>query len=256
MAIHEDTVFLDQAMRSVLEQTFRDFEFLIVANGATDELWRKLNGYIDDRIRLIRTRLRGLAFALNVGISEAQGVYVGRMDADDLVHPNKLALQVDFLDRNPDVGLVGTWASLIDEHGHLLKRRAARFSGNREIRRVLPYRNPLIHASVLFRRDVLVEAKGYLHGHMSEDHEMFIRMARRRDLQFANIPEPLYLYRKYPGQATSVEWAREAYFGISSFLFAEFLRTKNPKYLLGIAVVHPWRRMLSAMSHRRSGAPS
>jgi glycosyltransferase involved in cell wall biosynthesis len=246
MAIHEDTPFLEEAVRSVLAQAYRDFEFVVVANGASDALWQRLRGFADPRIRLVRTRMRGFAFALNVGISESRGEYLARMDADDVVESAKLGRQVDFLDRHPRVGLVGSWVTLIDEQGRPLDRKAARFTTDAEIRRVLPYRNPLIHATLLFRRKLLLEAQGYLHGHMSEDHELFIRIARRREVEFANIPEELYRYRKHAGQATSLERSKEAYWGIASFLFAEFLRTKNPKYLLGIGVVHPWRRLLAS----------
>jgi glycosyltransferase involved in cell wall biosynthesis len=250
MAVHEDTPFLDAAIRSVLDQDFEDFELLVVANGIDDALWRKLQSLPDPRVRLFRTGLRGFAFALNLGISEAHGAYVARMDADDLVDRTKLSRQVAFLDANPRAALVGTWARLVDEAGRPLRRKAARFTTNSEIRRVLPYRNPLIHATLLFRRQVLLDARGYLHGHQSEDHELFIRIARRRDLELVNIPEELYSYRKHPGQATGLGRAREAYLGIAGFLFSEFLRTGNPKYLVGIAVVHPWRRMLSGRMGR------
>ena len=99
--------YLSDAVDSVLTQSFSDFELLVVDDGSTDRTLDILRGCADPRIRVVQGRRRGLADALNLGIDDARGEYVARFDADDLMVPNRLARQVEFLDENPGVAVCG-----------------------------------------------------------------------------------------------------------------------------------------------------
>jgi glycosyltransferase involved in cell wall biosynthesis len=109
--------FLPETLDRVLQQTFTDFEVLIVNDGSTDEIASWFTTVNDDRVRLISQANQGLSGARNTGIAEARGEYIAFLDADDLWAPTKLEQQVRCLDRCPEVGLVYTWTRLVDETG-------------------------------------------------------------------------------------------------------------------------------------------
>lgn len=246
LAVHRDSSYLDEAIASVLRQEGVSFELVIIANGGNEELRRRLveaHGR-DPRVVIVGCDLAGLAFALNLGINVARGDYIARADADDLSHPSRLRKQAAFLDAHPKVGIVGSRVRLIGPDSAPIEGRTLEFCGtDREIRRRLPYKNTLIHPALMFRREVLMQMRGYCYGHMSEDHELFLRVARTQ-WEFANLDEVLFDYRRHPEQITNAGRARDHFVEISGFLWTEFLRTGSPKYLLGMAVVFPPARRL------------
>lgn len=240
MAINKDNSFLDKAIQSILDQTFKDFEFIIIANGCDDDLWLKLNDINDVRVVLHRLTLGGFAFALNYGISVSRGKYIARMDADDIAHCERLDKQYRFMQEHLDIDVLGTSCSFIDELDCIIVNREFKiFTENKAIRNCLPYRNPIVHASMLIKRELLLRVGGYKYGLMSEDHELFIRLSRDSTVNFANLDTVLYFYRRHSEQVTNIKSAYNSYYEISAFLFSEFLRSKNVKYILGMLRVHP-----------------
>ncbi|MGL4171429.1 glycosyltransferase [Morganella morganii] len=244
LAINRTTPFLDDAVNSILTQTFTDFEFIIIANGCTDSLYEQLSNYQqqDDRIKLYRTELSGFSFALNYGLNIAKGEYIARMDADDICDKDRLLIQSNFIDNN-QVHILGTDCAFINEKNEVIENRKFKLlENNREIRKALPYRNPIIHASMLCPRNILINIGGYKYGHMSEDHELFIRLSRDKNIIFHNLNYKLYSYRRHSQQITDINKSKNNFCDISGFLFTEFLRTYNIKYLLGIIRVLPLLR--------------
>ncbi|EJB5573592.1 glycosyltransferase [Citrobacter sp. Cf039] len=245
MAINADNEFLDQAIGSILAQSYEDFEFIIIANGCTDNLWHKLKTFDDNRIKLHRVNLAGFVFALNYGINISVGKYIARMDADDISLPDRIATQVDYLESNPLVTLVSTACQFIDENDNVIESRKFKIVvDNINIRKSLPFRNPILHAAMMVRKDALVKIGGYKYGFMSEDHELFLRMARDNSVVFSNINKVLYLYRRHKNQNTDLSKAKNNYYEISAFLFSYFLRTKNYKFIIGMLRVHPLLRKI------------
>jgi glycosyltransferase involved in cell wall biosynthesis len=247
MAVNRMDAFLGSAIESILSQTFRNFEFIIVADascpGLTNRILELANG--DDRVKILVARLGGgLAFSLNLGINEARGEYVARMDGDDISRTDRLRMQVEYLDNNPDVAVVGCEEQFIDAHSEKIERKIVTYQSNEQIRRMLPFKNTLPHPALLFRKSALLEVHGYQYGHYSEDHEMFIRMARNPTIKFYNLKNVLYDYRRHASQITHAGHMKQAYVEISGFLFTEFLLTHSPKYLFGMFVVHPWVRKM------------
>jgi hypothetical protein len=94
----------------------------------------------------------------------------------------------------------------------------------------------------MFRKSALLSVQGYKYGHTSEDHEMFIRMARNPKIGFYNMDKVLFEHRRHDQQGTGLSRINVSYVEISGFLFTEFLLTHSPKYLFGMFVVHPWVR--------------
>jgi len=244
MAVNKNHSFLDDAINSILVQNFINFEFIIIVNGDDFNLFEYLKSKysFDTRVKLHYSELSGLAFALNLGICKAKGYYIARMDSDDISLPIRLLKQVEFLDNNPDISVLGCKVELIDNNSILIDRMLSFYEKNEDIRRVLPYRNPMVHPALMFRRSVLIELQGYKYGNMSEDHELFLRMARVRNIKFHNINSVLFQYRRHSEQITNTKYMTEHFVEISGFLFTEFLLKKSPLYLLGMFIIHPFVR--------------
>jgi len=193
MPIYNGEAFVAAAIESVLEQTFRDFEFLIIDDGSTDASVEIIEGYTDSRIRLIRNEHQiGQTRTLNRGLGLARGEYVARMDADDISLPTRLERQVGLMAANPDVGACGTWvATLGDREGEVWKYPES--AG--EIRCRLLFDSALAHPSVCMRRQAFARHslqfdEAYP---LAEDYQLW-KMASDV-FPLANIGEVLVRYR-------------------------------------------------------------
>lgn len=121
MPVYNGERFLREAIESVLQQTFADFELLIVNDGSTDRSLDIIQTYNDSRIRLIDNGANlGLIAARNTGLKNARGEYIALLDCDDIAYPDRLAEQIAFLDKNPSFGMVGAWIEMIDEKSNRL----------------------------------------------------------------------------------------------------------------------------------------
>jgi len=237
--------FFRKTLKSVLEQTYCDYELIIVCTEEIADLAGKeiILAGLGDKTRVIATTLGGVAFAANLGIAASSGRYVARWDSDDLCEKDRLMLQAEYLNQNPEVAVLGTRVVIIDEDDQpVLNHHFKFFECDREIRRALKYRQPLLQSSLMFRREVLFDVKGYLYGHTSEDHEMFIRIARNKRIKFYNLPNVITSYRRHPKQLSDYSKRKIHFAEISAFMFCEFILTKNIMYLFGILAVHPFFR--------------
>lgn len=248
MAVNRVDEYLRPAVESILQQTFREFDFLIIADAGCRDLKDELRQLVagDGRVRILESpSLGGLAFALNMGIAEARGEYIARMDGDDISRPDRLQEQVGYMDEHSDLSVLGCRVQLINSKSEKVNRQYPYFQSDKDIRRVLPFRNPLPHPALMFRKGALFAVHGYKYGHASEDHEMFIRMARNPEMKFCNMDRLLFDYRRHDTQGTRLgARTRVCYLEISGFLFAEFLSTHSLKYLFGMFVIHPWVRKI------------
>ena len=257
MATNRIDSYFEPAVKSILAQTFTDFEFLILIDSTCGGVHAEIPEICrqDPRIRIIESPpLGGLAYALNMGIAAARGEFIARMDADDISKPDRLMEQVAYLDEHTDVDVLGSRILLIDSNSRQLERVSHYFQTAKQIRNVLPYRNPLFHPALIFRKEALLSVGGYKYGHYSEDHEMFIRMARDPNMVFHNLDKTLYEHRRHEGQGTNVRNMKKSYSEVSGFLLTEFIRTHSPKYLFGMLVVNPSiRKVKMALRKLRYG---
>jgi glycosyltransferase involved in cell wall biosynthesis len=201
LSTHNDLRLLPQAVESILAQTLADFEFLIIDDGSTDGTAEYLAGVCgeDPRVRVLRNETNiGLTRSLNLGIASARGQYLARLDADDVSAPKRLERQAAFLERNADVGVVGSSRKLIDEHGTTLGYARA-VTNDLGIRWKSLLGNPFAHPSVMIRRDVLVKHRlSYNESYRTaQDYELWPRVLRH--VKGANLEEPLLRYRLRQG---------------------------------------------------------
>lgn len=195
MPVHNAQAYIALSVRSLLRQTLDDFELVIINDGSTDETLRILASITDRRIRLLGDdQKRGISFRLNEGLDLANGRFIARMDADDIAAPNRLARQVEFLDRRTDVDLVGTAVAYIDEYGHFAGAPREYPVEDFEIKCRLLTSNCLLHPTVMFRQrgDVFRYSTDF---RFAQDYELWLRMASQK--VYANLPEVLLLQRRH-----------------------------------------------------------
>ena len=201
MPVYNGQAFLGEALESIRQQTFVDWELVAVDDGSHDGSGSVLERFAatDRRIRILTNETNaGIAAALNRGWREARGAYIARLDADDVALPERLARQVEFLDAHPRVAAVGGAAIFVDGMGRRLS--VARVpTSNRAIKRILPRHNCFNHPSVTLRRSALEAVGGYRFDHV-EDYDLWLRLSERFDL--ANVHEPVILYRLHPEQVS------------------------------------------------------
>jgi glycosyltransferase involved in cell wall biosynthesis len=198
------------ALRSCLDQTFADFEVVLVLNGDTtfdvENAVRRWHGD-DRRLRVVSTEVRHLTFSLALGLHCARGELVARMDSDDLSSRDRLERQVAFMRAHPEVVVLGTDYELIDEAGRPV-RRVSMPATDSKIRRAMLRGNPLCHPSVMFRRAAVLSAGGYLGGIYAQDYDLWTRLAVDPLNRFANLPQVCLGYRMQGvGSARKARWA-------------------------------------------------
>lgn len=206
--------FFPAAVGSVLSQTLKDWELIIVEDPATRSGVPLLSGQRDPRIRhIVNPQRTSLVRQKNQGLDVARGEFVAMLDADDIAEPVRLARQVRFLQENPDVGVVGSQIGVIDTKGQV--RGYRRFpTGHDDIVRAMRRIVPLSHPSTMVRREILVRAGGYRYEDQPavEDYELWSRLVRL-GVRFANHPETLLRYRIHPEQL-KVTRLRETILGV------------------------------------------
>jgi glycosyltransferase involved in cell wall biosynthesis len=179
MSVFNNAAYLREAIDSILNQGFTDFEFLIIDDASTDSSKEIILHYHDTRIRLIENeRNIGLTKSLNKGLREAKGEYIARMDADDISLPDRLAAQHAFLQQNPDVGVVSSWVQVIDEQGNNLRYWSTPLSAE-AIYYKLNFRNCLAHAAAMFRKEIVLAQGGYNENIAhAQDYELWFRLSK------------------------------------------------------------------------------
>lgn len=193
MSVYNGGKFLEEAVLSVLNQTFTGFEFIIIDDGSIDNSKKIIESFKDARIKLISRENKGLIYSLNEGIAQAKGKYIARMDADDICLPQRFEKQLKFLTDNQDVVLLGTFAKFIDENGKETGEYKVPIN-YRDIRKEIFWHNPFVHSSVIFERSIFNKAGAYdaKYKH-AEDFELWSRMVPK--FKSANLPEFLLKYR-------------------------------------------------------------
>ncbi|HMK04832.1 MAG TPA: glycosyltransferase [Ferruginibacter sp.] len=170
MPAYNTEKYIAEAIASVLDQTFIDFELLIINDGSADKTVQVINSFTDPRIRLINQTNQGIAAALNIGLLNARAELIARFDADDICMPDRLMLQYKFLSVHPDHIIVGSDADFIDMYGDFVYTRRLPAHTNEEIQELTGNKCPFIHSAVMFRKTPVMEAGGYnVHAHAFED---------------------------------------------------------------------------------------
>ena len=212
MAVYDPPLeMLDQALESILSQSFADFEFLIVDDGSQDPVvpnFLAQRAKCDRRIRIAAEPHRGLTASLNRGLALARGTWIARQDADDWSERVRLERQMEYVGTHPDTAVLGTGAWTHQQDGRPLWPLRLP-TAHADILARLPRGNPFVHGSVMFSRAVAVAAGGYREEFQcSQDYDFLWRLAERGDA--ANLAEPLYHYRYTSGSVSASSAAEQA----------------------------------------------
>jgi glycosyltransferase involved in cell wall biosynthesis len=195
MPVYNAEAYVAAATESILAQTFRDFEFLIIDDGSTDNSLAVITEYAraDRRIRVISRANRGLVATLNEGLAESRSAYIARMDADDVAIPARLKEQFDFLAANDQCAVLGTSFILIDEDGNVIATWHS-FIHDLTIKHALSVEGCICHPTAMYRKSAVLEVGGYREAYVAaEDYDLWRRLASVGELR--NLPEPL-LYKR------------------------------------------------------------
>ncbi len=197
MSVYNGTLYLRESLESILNQTFTDFEFIIIDDKSTDNSWEILTEYNnrDPRIKLCRnTENLGLTKSLNKGLQQAQGEYIARQDADDVSLPDRFKLQTNFLDQHLEVGALGTSAEVIDEQGKTIEQSIVPVE-HESIQAYLLVNNCLHHSSMMARRSLVEALRGYKQElRYAQDYDLWWRFSQSARL--ANLPDNLVQVRR------------------------------------------------------------
>jgi glycosyltransferase involved in cell wall biosynthesis len=201
MTVYNGERFLAQAIESILNQTYKDFELVVIDDDSSDKTCSILEEYerLDDRVRYFRQNHLGLVASRNNGCRLARGEYIACMDADDIAIVDRIEKQVAFLDGHPVVAVLGGAMVHIDEKGvptGVIVRNPTR---DRAIKRALLSASCLAQPTVMMRKDAFDTANGYRSAFLvAEDYDLWLRMAERFEL--ANLPDCVLYYRIHPQQ--------------------------------------------------------
>lgn len=203
MSVFNSEEYLKAAIDSILSQTFKDFEFIILDDGSTDGSIKIIQDYasIDQRIVLIQNDTNlGLAASLNKGILAAKGRYIARQDADDLSAPTRLAKQIEFATKNPELDVIGANCYVIDIAGDIVFENSSFSSLNKnELSQILLRRQAIFaHGTAFIKKEKLIEVGLYDDRfYFVQDAELWLRMLKN-GAKFNTLNDTLYSYRKAP----------------------------------------------------------
>lgn len=199
MSVYNNQDSVSEAIDSILGQTFDDFEFIIINDGSTDATEKAILRYQekDNRIVIINQENKGLTRSLNIGIENAKGEYIARQDADDVSLPQRLKEQVDFLDKNKEIGFAGSSFEMIDEDGRFVDFVYIK-NEPEKIKLRLKDRNIFCHGTIVFRCQLLNGVCGYRDFfRFSQDYDLYLRL----------------IEQTYPGSVNNVLYRKRAALG-------------------------------------------
>jgi glycosyltransferase involved in cell wall biosynthesis len=185
--------YITEAINSILSQTFTDFEFIIINDASTDSTKEIIGSFQDPRIKLINNEQnQGVANSLNIGIAEAKGKHIARMDADDISLPHRLQTQFDFMEQNPEIDICGSWIETFGDNQRIIKV-PEKYD---DIKDELFFSCPMLHPTLIFKKNLNLQYSSDFP--RAEDYDLWCR--KINELKFANIPKVLLHYRIHSNQ--------------------------------------------------------
>lgn len=219
MPVYNREKFIQETIESILNQTYTDFELIIVDDGSSDKTKAIIKSIDDSRIVLVEhNEKRGVATARNTGYSKAKGKYIAISDSDDINLPDRLEKQLHFLERHLDIDVVSCW---VKEFGENQQDTIIKFSSNNDIIRANQIFNPGIPAFMMFRKDKVEKHNCLYHDESFEaavDYEWYSSL--HPDIKMSCISEPLYLYRRHQNQISTNGFSKQQ-------LYANKIRKKE-----------------------------
>lgn len=200
MPVYNGERYIKETIKSILNQSYKYFEFIIVDDGSTDDTLKIIQSFTDQRIYVISANHAGIVQALNIGLERCRGEYVIRIDADDLCMSERFSTLLNYMEANKQVIVCGSWAKKINTNGEVIEKMNYVPVESKEIKKYTLLHNPFIHPSVIFRKDVIYKAGMYKKFKHNEDYELWTRILQVGEGH--NIPEELIYYRIHENQLT------------------------------------------------------
>lgn len=202
MTVFNEEKYIAEAIESILNQSYSHFEFIIVNDGSTDNSLDIIKSFKDGRIKIINNLENlGAAVSANKGIEIASGKYIARMDSDDISFPSRIEKQVNFLEENTEIHVVGTWIKVIFENLNERSFIWRYYSDPEKIRSSLIFNPGVAHPTLMFRRGVFIESKYNSNLDSAIDYDLYSRLSK--EIKFSNIQETLLLYRRHDNQMST-----------------------------------------------------
>lgn len=216
MNVRNGEPYLEEAVQSILDQTYHHFELIVVDDGSTDNTSKILEKFKvrDSRINIITQDAKGIYYAANNGCMAAKGKYIARFDSDDISLPGRLEKQVKFLEENPDIVMTGSAVMRIDKDGSQIETFLPPVSPAQIESKILQW-NPIIQTTVMMRREAFESIGGYREiFELCGDYDLSIRLSEK--FQLANIAEPLVYRRMHISEITNRHlWRHTQYYTIA-----------------------------------------
>jgi len=192
--VYNSSKFLDEAVKSIICQTYANIEIIITDDGSTDDSLDVIRRYKDNRIKLItHEKNQGLIFTRNEAVAMAQGEYIAFLDSDDISSPDRIEKQLKFLEENTDFGMTGSWVQMIDEKGNRLNDSLKFPAKPEEIPVILLFKNYFTTSSIMVRKSCLPDQPFDPDFPIAEDYNLWVKIAEKHKVW--NLPEVLTYYR-------------------------------------------------------------
>ncbi len=212
MSVFNSEDYLKEAIESILNQTYKEFEFLIIDDASTDSSAEIIQSFKDPRIKYIKTEVNlGLTKSLNKALKLAEGEFIARMDADDVSEVNRFEVQYNFLSKNTEFVMAGSLGTLIDENDKV-KGDMVVPTDPSEINGAMYFYNQFIHSSVMFNKASILDAGMYNETYKrAQDYELWLRLITKGN-KITILPEKLIRYRDHPMNITTVSAGSQSEF--------------------------------------------
>jgi len=175
MSVYNGEKFISESINSILNQTYKNFEFLIVNDGSTDNSEKIIESFSDSRIIYLPKQNTGLTKSLNYGLSRAKGKYIARIDCDDFSLPHRLEYQIKKIEKNKELGLVASRAKIIENK----KNGYTPFYTDDDIQEIIKTKNPFVHSSVLISKDYFEKINFYNESYrVTQDYDAWMRLSK------------------------------------------------------------------------------
>lgn len=202
MAVYNGEKYIKEAIESVLNQSYTDFELLIINDGSTDQTLDIIATFSDSRIRLLHNDgNKGLTYTRNHGVREARGKYFATLDSDDIAMPKRLKTQVGYMTANPDVAICGGQAVLIDGNSKEIRPYKVHVGDN--LSHWLVLHNVFINSTLMIKTSVMREMDGYREMAPAEDYDLAFRIGLKH--RVANLKDKLVYYREHDNNISRVQ---------------------------------------------------
>lgn len=201
MPAYNAAAYLKEAIDSILNQSYKNIELLVINDGSTDSTRDIILSYSDPRVRYFENNPnKGIVKSRNIGIENAKGKYIATLDSDDVALPDRIKTQVTFLEKNPEYGMCGSYYQEINNTGEVLRKKTTYPSNDKDARTFLTIANCFCASAIMVRADLAKELK-YREGYdIVEDYELWYRISKRAKV--TNLPVYATYYRVHGNNVT------------------------------------------------------